>query len=166
MNGRMAMLGPGRLYEVLPAPPGLPSHQPSRTLNSASNSVTSGDEWYPMFGLAAAPDIESAVPIVMPRAYVWDGLKPRLSAALPQCNGDAVNGTALRSCQASRFELTTLSAIFTTWNGCHVSLAGVQSEVISLLSASSNPVKGLGARFGFDAPRYARIRRLRYREWI
>ncbi len=48
-----------------PAGPGFPIHQPSRTLKKASRNVTAGAEWYPMLGLAAAPEMAIAVPNVM-----------------------------------------------------------------------------------------------------
>ena len=76
-----------------------------------------------MFGLAAAPEIAIAVPSDMPAALVAAVLRCRAgsracSRPMPQCSGVAVNDSALRSCHASRFELTTLSAMLTTWNGC------------------------------------------------
>ena len=63
-----------------------------------------------MFGLAAAPEIASAVPSVMPfdrRIHRSAGNRAiarsyRSTSAVPQCSGVAVNGSALRSCQASR----------------------------------------------------------------
>src|SRR5262249_27714829 len=38
------------------------SHQPNRTSNIVMRKASGGDVWNPMFGLAAAPEIENAVP--------------------------------------------------------------------------------------------------------
>ena len=46
--------------------PGFPSQQPNRALNNVMMKPTTRDEWYPMSGLAAAPEIATAVPSVIP----------------------------------------------------------------------------------------------------
>src|ERR1700722_20084926 len=70
-----------------------------------------------MFGLTAAPEIAIAVPSVMPPAFfpAYSQLGRKPLSALPQCRGLTVNGSALRSCQASRLASTTLSEMLSTW---------------------------------------------------
>src|SRR5262245_66106764 len=99
-----------------------------------------------MFGLAAAPEIAIAVPSVMPWrspycslgryaplgwCAAWLAALPlSLIASLadpaiavsdemlvPQCSGLTVNGAALRSCHASRFDETMLRVMLMIWNG-------------------------------------------------
>ena len=60
-----------------------------------------------MFGLAAAPEMATAVPSVMPPPYSDERRYP--SDELPQCGAVMVNDSALRCCQASRWPATRLS---------------------------------------------------------
>lgn len=69
-----------------------------------------------MFGLTAAPEMAIAVPSVRPPWPPYSRLIRNPLSALPQCNGLTVKGSALRSCQASRFVSTTLRAMLTRWN--------------------------------------------------
>jgi hypothetical protein len=45
---------------------GLGNHYPSRTLNIVNRNATTGEVSYPIFGLAAAPDIAAAWPSETP----------------------------------------------------------------------------------------------------
>src|SRR5206468_11735821 len=72
-SGPTEYRGPARFHVLLPAGPGFPSHHPRRTLNSVIKRLSTGEEWYPMLGLAAAPEMASAVPRVMPSPYSRDG---------------------------------------------------------------------------------------------
>src|SRR5437868_193343 len=116
-----------------------------------------------MLGLAAAPEIATAVPSEMP--WYWSpycALDLYRLHALPLCSGDIVNDSALRSCHAIFLVDTMLSAALTTWNGCQPSVRFTgQSRCIDELSFSSKPVNGSGVLVGFDAPRKPRTSRLR-----
>src|SRR5262245_29333596 len=99
------MRGQERSKALRPASEGFPNHHPSRTLKKAKRKVTAGAEWYPIFGLAAAPEIASAVPSEMALGllscplipYSPERRYPRFQ--LPQNSGDAVNDWAFRCCQ-------------------------------------------------------------------
>jgi len=58
----MAECGLACVQVRAPALPGLPSHAPSRAFSSVMMNPVAGEEWYPMLGLAAAPEIVMAVP--------------------------------------------------------------------------------------------------------
>ena len=47
---------------VQPALSGFGHQRPRRTLNIVIRKFSGGDEWVPMFGLAAAPDRATAIP--------------------------------------------------------------------------------------------------------
>jgi len=78
----------------------------------------------------------------------FDDLK-QYSDTLRSRSGEAVNVSALRSCQARSLPATRLSAMLTTWNG-----RLPRSSCIWRLSSSSKPVNGLGRRrLPREAPR-------------
>ena len=112
-----------------------------------------------MDGLAAAPDMATAVPRVIPPPYSEEGRKPTL--VLPQCKGVTVNDAALRCCQARRLPATRLSVRLTTWKGRFLMF----NAAIFMLSLSAKPVNWLAFRSWFEAPKYARIKRSRYIPW-
>src|ERR1700704_5858741 len=57
----MACLGPGCEYVRSPSALGFPSHAPRRTLKMAIRNPRTGEDEYPMFGFAAAPEIVTAL---------------------------------------------------------------------------------------------------------
>src|SRR3954451_6710301 len=99
-----------------------------------------------MFGLAAAPEMATAVPSEMPpdrSPYV--PVTRYFLHAVPLCSAVTVNGSALRSCHASFFEETMFNAMLTTWNGRQEPSCGWTEGhrlAIRTLSLSSKPVKG------------------------
>ena len=134
-----------------------------------------------MFGLAAAPEIVTAVPSVMTLLppYNFGGvgeLEPTQAlvrryprVADPACSALTVKDAALRSCQASLSPATRFKAMFTICIGGVFPITGTagHSSFMKTLSRSSNPVNGSGLRspLALDAPRNARMRRARYMAW-
>ena len=119
------MRGQERSNVLRPAGPrDFPATSPSRTLKKANRNVTGGAEWYPMLGLAAAPEMANAVPSVMAlrscplMPYSLERRYPRFQ--LPQNSGDAVNDWAFRCCQARFSALTRLMAMLRIWKGLRI----------------------------------------------
>src|SRR6516162_4541599 len=80
----------------------------------------------------------------------------------PQCIGVNVKGSALRCCHARLRVATRLRAALMTCRGALPSLGRTAS---CRLSVGSKLVNGLGWRERLEAPRYARVSRMRYIPW-
>src|ERR1700756_844411 len=72
-----------------------------------------------MFGLAAAPEIATAVPIVIPPGPPYKRLSryPRVGFPDPEWSGVTENASPFRSCQASSFPATRFRVVLMMWNG-------------------------------------------------
>src|SRR5262245_42849247 len=101
-----------------------------------------------MFGLAAAPEIVTALPSDIPvaplgllsHAYSVVGLNP--SVHEPECSGLIVNDSDFLCCITSVRSATRFSVALTTCSGRGKAL----SDDIARSSSASKPVKGLGCR--------------------
>src|ERR1700736_5519368 len=107
----MASRGPGCENVRSPLSLGFPSHAPRRRLNIAIRNPRTGEDEYPMLGLAAAPEVLIAVPTVMPPRppYSFDLRYP--SDQLPQNSGVMENDSALRCCHARLPPFTRLRVV-------------------------------------------------------
>src|ERR1700690_4010601 len=124
-----------------------------------------------MLGLAAAPEIATAVPRLIPFSHPGCLQPEFLVAAYDDCHsvffvasrvnpaksGVKAKDRALRVCSANSLPRTTFKLVFRIGNG-RASLESLEARGICKFargrsSASENPVKGCALRSGTDAPR-------------
>src|ERR1700759_4304783 len=98
---------------------GLAIPVPNRTLKTVIKNANAEDEWNPIFGDAAAPDMAMVLPSVGGLAYSVMFAKaesvppPMRSISNPQKSGVNMKAAAFRCCHARFLPLTRLSAVLT-----------------------------------------------------